>query len=62
MTPKPRTVKQQEAIERNERYHALGSPEAKLAYLDERWGAGVGSSRERARLAREIEETDGNEA
>jgi hypothetical protein len=61
MTPKPRTVKQQEAIERNARYQTL-TTEEKLAYLDERWGAGVGSSRERARLARELETSDAESA
>jgi hypothetical protein len=33
-----------------------------VAYLDERWGAGVGSSRERARLARELETSDAESA
>ena len=55
MTPQLRSMKQQEAIDRNTAYRTL-TPEEKIASLDERWGVGVGAARERARIARQLEE------
>jgi len=51
-----RSIRQEEAIERHAAYRAL-TPDEKLANLDARLGVGVGASRERARIAREAEES-----
>lgn len=47
-----RAAKKERAIQRNTEYSKLTTPE-KLARLDKKLGAGVGASKQRARLAKQ---------
>lgn len=49
-----RTKRQQDAIDRNEAFQLL-SPKEQLAHLDKKLGKGVGASRQRRRIAREMD-------
>jgi hypothetical protein len=51
--PERAAIKREEATKRNDYYASL-TPERRLANLDHRLGRGLGASRQRARLAREL--------